>query len=80
MKKALNREQIRLLIHFQWVSGVFYADAWRAISNAYGTKTVGRQTVSDWYKKFENEGMQLKDKKHTGRPRKIDRKAILQTI
>jgi transposase len=60
--KALNREQIRLLLHFQWLKGVFYADAMRAINNAYGAKTVGRTTAYDWYKKFEVEGMQLKDK------------------
>ena len=54
-EKTLNREQIRLLLHFHWLQDVSYADAMRAINNAYGAKTVGRTTAYDWYKKFEKE-------------------------
>jgi transposase len=37
-------------------------------------------TAYDWYKRFENEGMQLKDREYTGRPQKIDRKAVVRYI
>jgi len=80
MKKTLNREQIRLLIHFQWLQQISIGDAWRAINNAYGKKTVGRQTVNDWYKTFGEEGMRLQDKARSGRPREVDREAVLRAI
>jgi histone-lysine N-methyltransferase SETMAR len=78
--KILTREQIRLLLHFQWLQDISAGDARRAINNAYGSKTVGSSTVYEWYERFRNEGMQLKDKEHTGRPREIDREAVIRAI
>lgn len=79
-QKSLTREQIRLLLHFQWLQDVHFADAAKKINELYGIQTVGRTTAYDWYKRFENEGMSLKDKKHTGRKQKIDRKAVVRYI
>jgi histone-lysine N-methyltransferase SETMAR len=79
-EKTLKREQIRLLLHYEWLQGTAATDAAKNINGAYGTDTVGRRTAYDWYKRFQEEGMQLKDREHTGRPRTIDREAVLNQI
>jgi transposase len=79
-EKTLKREQIRLLLHFQWLQGITAGDARRAINNAYGSNTVGSSTVYDWYARFGKDGMQLKDKEHTGRPQRIDREEVIRAI
>ena len=77
-KKTLNREQIRLLLHFQWLQGVYANDAARAINSAYGSKTLVTRTARNWHDRFEEEGMQLKDR--SGRPRKVDHEAVVRAI
>lgn len=79
-EKTLKREQIRLLLHYEWLQGTAESDASKKINNAYGANTVSRGTVYNWYDRFEKEGMQLKDKKHTGRPQEIDREAVIRVI
>jgi histone-lysine N-methyltransferase SETMAR len=79
-EKSLKREEIRLLLHFQWLQEVTAADANRAINDAYGANTVSEKTAYRWYETFRKEGMRLKDKQHTGRPQEIDREAVIQTI
>ena len=79
-EKTLKREQIRLLLHYEWLQGTSANDAAVKINEAYGLNTVGRRTAYEWYDRFREEGMQLKDKKHTGRPRTIDREAVLSQI
>jgi histone-lysine N-methyltransferase SETMAR len=78
-KMVLAREQIRLLIHFQWIQGIHYDDATKAIRNAYGTKT-DRKTAWRWYETFKVEGMRLKDKERTGRPQEINRDDVFRAI
>jgi histone-lysine N-methyltransferase SETMAR len=79
-QKTLTREQIRLLLHYEWLQGTDANDAAKKINKTYGLNTVGRRTAYDWYARFRKEGMQLKDKAHTGRPRTIDREAVLNQI
>ena len=79
-EKALTREQIRLLLHFQWLQGIDYSDAAKNINSAYGPKTTNRPTAYTWYKTFEEEGMRLKDKDRSGRPREVDPEAVLHAI
>ena len=79
-KKTLNREQIRLLLHFQWLQGVNANDAARAINSAYGSKTLVTRTARNWHDRFEEEGMQLKDKDRSGRSRKVDHEAVVRAI
>lgn len=78
--KILDRQQIRLLLHFQWIQGVDANDAARAINNAYGSKTLVTKTARNWYKTFGEEGMRLKDKDRSGRPREVDREAVIRAI
>jgi histone-lysine N-methyltransferase SETMAR len=76
----LKREEIRLLLHFQWIQGLTAADAARAINKAYGSKTVTKQTAYNWYAKFGEVGRNLKDKPRSGRPQEVDRDAVLSAI
>lgn len=77
--EKLTRKEIRLLLHFQWIRGIHYEDAAKAIREAYGTKT-DRKTAWRWYERFKEEGRQLEDKKRSGRPREIDREAVIHAI
>jgi hypothetical protein len=36
-ERTLSREQIRLLIHFQWLQSISAGDATRSINSAYGS-------------------------------------------
>lgn len=76
---TLTREEIRLLLHFQWGEGVNYDDAAKKLRERYGV-TTSKATAWRWYETFKSEGRQLKDKEHSGRPRKIDRGAVIRTI
>jgi hypothetical protein len=76
---TLTREQIRLLLHFQWLQGVSYTDAAKKIRDLYG-ETTSRKTAYNWYRKFDEEDMELKDKQRSGRPREIDREAVIRAI
>lgn len=76
---SLNNEQVRLLLHFQWLQGVPVSDAARAIRKAYGTKT-NKSTASRWYANFEKDGRQLKDKPRSGQPIKVDQEGILRAV
>ena len=79
-KKMLARDQIHLLFHFQWLQNVSADDAAKKINELYGSKTTSRATAYRWYERFRTEGMQLKDKDRSGRPRKVDHKAIIRHI
>jgi transposase len=79
-EKSLKREQIRLLLHYEWLQKTPADDAAKKINDAYGSNTVGRSTAYNWYARFGKEGMQLKDKDHTGRPQEIDREAVVSAI
>jgi histone-lysine N-methyltransferase SETMAR len=79
-ENALSNEQIRLLLHFHWMQSIHYEDAANKINEVYGEKTVGRSTANKWYGRFQKEGMELGDKERSGRPREIDRQAVLSAI
>ena len=79
-KKALDRQQIRLLLHFQWLQNIEPNDAARAINSAYGAKTLTTRTARNWYKTFGEEGMRLEDKARAGRPLEVDREAVIRAI
>lgn len=79
-ENRLSREQIRLLLQYEWLQKSLPSQAASKINSAYGEKTVTRQTASNWFNRFEANEMSLKDKKHTGRPQEIDRKQVIDEI
>uniref|UniRef100_A0A914CIN8 Mos1 transposase HTH domain-containing protein n=1 Tax=Acrobeloides nanus TaxID=290746 RepID=A0A914CIN8_9BILA len=50
------------------------------INRAKGNGTVNRMTVWRWFSKFRNNQMDIADKKRSGRPREVDRVAVVNAI
>ena len=79
LKIPPTREQIRFL-HFHWMKGIPYAKAAKVINKVYGPRMVGRTTAYEWYGRFEEDGLAIKDRARTGRPREMNYGAIIQAV
>jgi hypothetical protein len=77
---ALSKEQIRLLLHFQWMQEIPANKAAETIRDVYGQRTVSQATAYNWYRTFHEEGMRLTDNSRSGRPREIDREAVINAV
>ena len=64
----LNREQIRLLILYDFKSNLSANDCMQRLHMAFGNQCVSRATVFNWYREFKNERMSLNDDPRSGRP------------
>jgi transposase len=77
----LEKEQIRLLLLFQYNLGNNNAtEAARQICKAFGDGTVSDRSARDWYTKFREGDTDLTDKPRSGRPREVDRQAVVNAI
>uniref|UniRef100_A0A914EI77 Mos1 transposase HTH domain-containing protein n=1 Tax=Acrobeloides nanus TaxID=290746 RepID=A0A914EI77_9BILA len=47
------------------------------INRAKGPGTVKKTTAYEWFSKFKNNQMDIADKKRSGRPREVDRAAVV---
>uniref|UniRef100_A0A914ERA4 Transposase n=1 Tax=Acrobeloides nanus TaxID=290746 RepID=A0A914ERA4_9BILA len=47
------------------------------INSAKGPGTVKKTTAYEWFSKFKNNQMDIADKKRSGRPREVDRAAVV---
>lgn len=75
----LSQEQIRLLLHFQFKLGFKATEAAKQICDVYGDVCKPRK-AQEWFKTFREEGDRLTDKPRSGRPREVDRHAVLDAI
>ena len=50
------------------------------INRAKGHGIVAKRTAYEWFSKFKNNQMEIADKKRAGRPREIDRAAVVNTV
>ena len=76
----LTREKIRLLLMHEYLAGLNAAKATERINDAWGSGTVGRQTAYDWFAKFKAGEDNLNDQPRSGRPKEVDRQAVLEAI
>lgn len=76
----LKREEIRLLIHYDWSSGENPNKIAEKINKVHGEKTVTTSTVYRWINKFKNGEESVKDQPRSGPPRKIDREAVVKAF
>ena len=72
-----NRGIIRELLKFEFELGHSEKEAMDNINRAKGNGTVNRMTVWRWFSKFRNNQMDIADKKRSGRPREVDRVAVV---
>jgi transposase len=76
----LTREQKRLLMLHEYKLGTKAAKAAEKINQAWGNNTVGESTVYERYREFKTGNEDLDHKQGAGRPKEIDRDAILEAI
>ena len=72
-----NRGIIRELLKFEFELGHSYKEAMDNINRAKGPGTVKKTTAYEWFSKFKNNQMDIADKKRSGRPREVDRAAVV---
>lgn len=76
----LTREQKRLLILHEYKLGSSAADTFRRINEVWGDGTVGRTAVFDRFNEFKAGNENLAHRQGAGRPREVDRQAVLNAI
>jgi transposase len=76
----LNRGQIGLLLLYEWLQKSLSSKSALKINLVYDEKTMTIQTASKWFNRFETNKISLKDKKHIGRPREIDKQRVIDAI
>ena len=78
MKK--NRGIVRELLKFEFELGHSAKEAMDNINRAKGNGTVSKATAYLWYSKFRSNKMDIEDKKRSGRPREVDRVAVVNAV
>lgn len=79
-KENLSREQLRLLLLYDFKSEVSAAESHRRINTAFGKDTVGQRTCYDWRSKFQSGDLSIQDKPRTGRPSNLDDHALQSLV
>jgi len=75
-----SREVIRNLLLYEFQLNHDAETACNNINCAKGPKTVSIRTVYYWYAKFRADNTDLNDQPRSGRPREIDREAVIEAI
>lgn len=63
-----KRENIRILLAYEFKRRSNAAQAARSINEAFGNGTVGASTAREWFVRFKNGVFDIIDQPHTGRP------------
>jgi transposase len=79
-KTEKNRGVIRELLKYEFELGHTAKEAMDNINRAKGHGIVAKRTAYEWFSKFKNNQMEIADKKRAGRPREIDRAAVVNTV
>jgi transposase len=66
----LDKEQIRLLLHFQHKLGLKATKAAEQICDVYGDNVCSSRTAQNWFKTFREEGDRLTDKQRFSKRQK----------
>ena len=75
-----DRGIIRELLKFEFELGHSAKEAMDNINRAKGNGTVSKATAYLWYSKFRSNKMDIEDKKRSGRPREVDRVAVVNAV
>ena len=75
-----NRGVIRELLKYEFEMGHSAHEAAQNINRVKGHGTVGYTTAKTWFSKFRSGNLAVKDKKRSGRPREVDRVAVVNAI
>ncbi|KAI1711675.1 histone-lysine N-methyltransferase SETMAR [Ditylenchus destructor] len=75
-----NRGVIRELLKFEFELGHSAKEVMDNINRAKGAGTVSRTTAYEWFSKFKSGNMTIEDNPRSGRPREVDRDAVVNAI
>ncbi|KAI1713962.1 histone-lysine N-methyltransferase SETMAR [Ditylenchus destructor] len=75
-----NRGVIRELLKFEFELGHSAKEAMDNINRAKGAGTVSRTTAYEWFSKFKSGNMTIEDNPRSGRPREVDRDAVVYAV
>ena len=72
--------KIRERMLFSFKMGKSAAETCRNINESFGERVVSETTCRDWFKKFRNEGENIKDKPRSGRPPALDPEVLRDKV
>ena len=75
-----NLGDIRKLLKYEFELGHNAKEAVTNINRAKGAGTVAYSTAKRWFSKFRSGNLETDDKKRSGRPREVDRDAVVNTM
>ncbi|KAI1704165.1 histone-lysine N-methyltransferase SETMAR [Ditylenchus destructor] len=73
-----NRGVIQELLKFEYELGHSVKQAIENMNRAKGAGTVAQSTAYEWYSKFKKNRMDIEDNPRSGRPREVDRDAVVK--
>ena len=68
------------MLKYEFELGHSEKEALDNINRAKGHGKMGRTTVWRWFSKLRNNQMEITDKKRAGRPREVDRVAVVNAV
>lgn len=77
---TLTKEQIRLLLIYDFRNQKKTADSITDINSAFGTDTVSKSTAYDWYARFKKGNENLNDLPRSGRPSEFDNSVLKEAL
>ena len=77
---TLTKEQIRLLLFYDFRNQKKTADSITDINSAFGTDTVSKSTAYDWYARFKKGNENLNDLPRSGRPSEFDNSVLKEAL
>ncbi|KAI1720587.1 histone-lysine N-methyltransferase SETMAR [Ditylenchus destructor] len=75
-----NRGVIRELLKYEFELGHSVKEAIENINRAKGVGTVAQRTAYEWYSKFKSGNLTIEDNPRAGRPREVDRAAVVNAV
>ena len=75
-----NKGDIRKLLLYEFQLGHNATEAARNINNAKGDGTVPIRTAQNWFLNFRSGNLSTDDQARSGRPREVDRDAVIEAI
>lgn len=75
-----NRGDIRKLLKYEFELGHTVKEAIENINRAKGAGTVAQRTAERWFSNFRSDKMDIDDKPRSGRPREVDRDAVVNAV
>ncbi|KAI1703227.1 histone-lysine N-methyltransferase SETMAR [Ditylenchus destructor] len=75
-----HKSDISELLKYEYELGHTVKEAIENINRAKGAGTVAQCTAYEWYSKFKSGNLTIEDNPRSGRPREVDRDAVVNKI